>query len=143
MPTKKYLVDLTDQEQTSLLALVRTGRTAARSVRRANILLAAAAGSTDEQIAATFHVGTATIERTRRRFVEEGLDQTLYERTRSGRPPTMDSAQEAQLVALACSAPPDERVHWTMQLLADRLVELQIVPQISDETVRRTLKKTF
>ncbi len=88
------------------------------------------------------HIGTATLARTRKRFVEEGLEAALSERPRAGARRKLEGKQEALLVALACSAPPDERKCWTMQLLADQLVELQQVESISDETVRRTQKKT-
>jgi transposase len=88
------------------------------------------------------HIGTATVERTRKRFVEEGLEATLNERPRAGGRRKLEGKQEAFLIALACSAPPNERQCWTMQLLADKLVELQPVESITNETVRRTLNKT-
>ena len=87
-------------------------------------------------------LGLRRLERTRKRFVEEGLEAALNERPRAGGQRKLAGKQEALLVALACSTPPDERKCWTMQLLADKLVELKQVESISDETVRRTLKKT-
>jgi transposase len=109
---------------------------------RARILLHAAEGATDEVIALAVRVGEATVERTRRKFVEGGLDWALRERPRPGGHRKLDSKQEAFLVATACSTPPDGRPRWTMQLLADRLVEVHLLDSISDETVRRTLQKT-
>jgi transposase len=138
---KRYLVDLTTAERTELLSLVRRGVTSARRLTRARILLLAHEGRTDEAIAAALHVHRATVERTRQRFVAGGMEQALRDRPRPGGRPKLDRKQEAFLIALACSAPPDGRARWTMQLLADRLVALEIVDAISDETVRRTLKK--
>jgi transposase len=139
---KKYLVTLTDEERQQLDVLLSKGSHKARKLARARILLHADAGLSDSQIAAALRVGTATVERIRKRFVEEGVAAALEEHPRPGGKPKLDGAAEATLVALACSTPPDERPVWTMQLLADKLVELQLVESISDETVRRTLKKT-
>lgn len=139
---KIYHIDVTEPERSLLLALVQRGRTAARKMRRAQILLAAADGHSDSAIARMLHSSVSTIERTRKRFVEAGLEVALHERPRPGARAKLDGKQEAFLVALACSTPPDERTCWTMQLLADKLVELQVVEAISDETVRRVLKKT-
>lgn len=139
---KRYCVTLSEDERAHLLALTKKGKGAARKLTRAHILLQADAGVADTAITAALHVGTATVERLRKRFVEEGLDAALRERPRPGGRRKLDGRQEAFLVALACSTPPDERKCWTMQLLADKLVELQQVGSISDETVRRTLKKT-
>ena len=139
---KKYLVTLTDDEREQVLAVTKRGKVAARRVSRAHILLQAHAGASDAVIAHALHIGTATVERTRKRFVEEGLEAALAERPRPGGRRTLEGKSEACLLALACRAPPDERPCWTMQLLADKLVELDMVESISDETVRRTLKKT-
>jgi transposase len=139
---KLYIVDLTEAERSGLLALTRKGTLGARKLRRAQILLAADDGLTDAAIAAALHVGVSTVERTRRRFVEGGVDWALSERPRPGAAPKLDGKAEAYLVALACSAPPEGRERWTMHLLADRLVALGQVAAVSDETVRRALKKT-
>jgi transposase len=139
---KRYLVTLSEDERAHLLALTKQGKVAARKLTRAHILLQADAGVVDTAIATALHVGTATVERIRKRFVEEGLDAALSERPRPGGRRKLEGKHEAFLIALACSTPPDERSRWTMQLLADKLVELQQVGSISDETVRRTLKKT-
>jgi transposase len=104
-------------------------------------LLKAADACTDEQIASALGVGRATVERTRESFVERGLE-ALNERPRPGKQPKLDAKAEARLIAEACSDAPAGQTCWTMQLLADRLVELKLVETISDETVRRRLKKT-
>ena len=139
---KKYLVHLTSEERTELLAVTRRGKASARRIKRALVLLAADDGDKDQQIAAKARVSLRTVEGLRRRFVEEGLEATLSDRPRPGKARLMDGHQEAYLIALTCSTPPPGRARWTMQLLANRLVELKVVESISDETVRRTLKKT-
>ena len=138
----KYLVDLTKEEQVSLLDVIHKGKTAARRVARAHVLLHAAEGATDEEIAQTLHVGIATVHRTRQRFVDDGLTAALSERRRSGSPPALRGKQAAFLVALACSTPPAGRHRWTLKLLADRFVELRQIDMISPDTVGRMLKKT-
>ena len=139
---KRYLVTLREDERAHLLTLTKRGMLSARKLTRAHILLQADAGAMDAAIAAALHVGIATVERVRKRFVEEGLEAALRERPRPGGHRKLNGKQEAFLIALACSTPPEGRTCWTMQLLAGKLVELQVVAAISDETVRRTLKKT-
>jgi transposase len=139
---KRYLVTLNEDERAHLFALTKKGKVSARKLTRAHVLLQADAGVPDRAIAAALHVGTATVERIRKRCVEEGLEAALTERPRPGGQRKLDGKQEAFLIALACSTPPGGRTCWTMQLLADQLVALQVVEAISDETVRRTLKKT-
>jgi transposase len=140
---KKYVVDLGKQERKRLEEIVRKGRSGARRLRRAHTLLLADEGRTDQEIARALHAGVRTIERTRQRFVEEGLEAALSERPRLGGAlrRKLDGHQEAYLVALACSEPPEGRERWSMQLLAEKLVEVGLVEEICDETVRRTLKK--
>ena len=138
----KYLVDLTVSEHLTLLNVIKKGKGTARKVTRAHILLQAAEGASDEEIAHELRIGSSTVHRVRQRFVEEGLEAALSERARCGCRPKLDGRQEAFLLALACSAPPAGRERWTIQLLADRLVELTSVPPISEDTVRRILKKT-
>jgi len=140
---KKYVVTLTADERTQLLDLIKKGTLAARKLNRAHILLRADEGATDEAIAAALHIHRTTVERTRQRFVEGNLEGALSERPRPGAKRKLSDKQEARLIATACSAPPDGQKRWTMQLLADELVALEVVETISDETVRRTLKKTF
>jgi transposase len=149
MPQKKYLVTLTADERAHLDALVRKGKAAALVLTRARILLKAdqADGGPawdDARIAEALDVGMRTIGRVRRRFVERGLDAALRRKPqdRPSRLRKLDGAAEARLVAIACSKAPDGRTEWTMQLLADKLVELEVVDSISDETVRRVMKKT-
>jgi transposase len=139
---KKYLVTLTEAERTTLHDLTKKGKVAARKLTRAHVLLQADAGATDDTIAAALHIGRATVERIRKRFVEQSFEAALSERPRPGARRKLDGKAEATLVAWTCSTPPDDRTCWTMQLLADKLVELKVVDSISDETVRRTLKKT-
>jgi len=139
---KRYLVDLTRRERMDLLGLLNKGIAPARTLTRARILLAADERQTDVQIAEALHVHPATVERTRHRFAEGRAARALHEKPRPGGRPKLGRKQEAFLVALACSHAPTGRGHWTLQLLADRLVELGVVETISDETVRRTLKKT-
>ena len=146
---KRYKVTLETEERQLLHDLIATGQAAARKLAHARILLKADAAKDgpawpDRQIADAFEVSTDTVERVRQRFVELGLDAAL-DRKRRERPPRpikLDGRAEARLIALACSTPPGGRAVWTMQLLADKLVELEVVDSISDETVRLALKKT-
>jgi transposase len=146
---KKYKVTLTAEERQQLLDLIAAGRAAAQKLAHARVLLKADAAPggpawTDDRIAEALEVSTDTAGRVRQRFVEQGLEAALS-RKKQGRPSrerTLDGRAEARLIALACSAPPDGRKAWTMRLLADRLVELEVVDAVSDETVRRAMKKT-
>jgi transposase len=141
MPAKKYIVDLTAEERDHLLLLIRRGKTSARKLTRARILLKADEGLSDDEIADAVGASRPTVERTRRRFVEENLG-ALTERPRPGQRPRLSAKAEAHLIAVACSAPPEGREHWTMRLLADRAVELGLAESLSHETVRQVLKKT-
>ncbi len=138
----KYIVNLSDEERSSLWEITSIGKRTGRIVKRAQILLLADEGHPDETIAQMLKVGESTVHRTRQRCVEEGVEKALKERPRQGRKSKLDGKTEAFLVATACSTPPYGRESWTMQLLADRLLELNLVESISNETVRRTLKKT-
>ena len=142
MVAKRYRVTLTDDERKGLQELARKRTAPVRAVRRAQALLLAAEGKTDEVIAERLRMGVATLERLRRRFVEEGLGASLRERPRPGARPKLGPKEQAFVVALACTKPPEGRHRWTMQMLADRVVELQLVPDISDEAIRRLLKRT-
>ncbi len=141
MPVK-YAVNLTDEERYELLNLTKKGKNSSRVFKRAQILLLAEEGYQDGEIADILKVGESTIHRTRQRYVEEGVCVALAERPRSGRPGKLSPEAEAMLIATACAHPPQGRNCWTMQLLADSLVTLDLVESISDETVRITLKKT-
>jgi len=142
MPAKKYIVDLTSEERQELLELTRKGSQSVRKVRRARILLKADEGWKDREIMAALDTSSTTVERTRKRFVEGGLEKALNEDPRPGQQRKLDGRGEAHLIALACSEAPTGHSHWTLRLLADKLVELDVVDSISHETVRRTLKKT-
>ena len=141
MPKKKYLVTLTETERAQLEELLRSGTHATRKVTRARILLKAADGWQDQAIADALNIGRATVERTRQRFVEENL-AALDERPRPGNQPKLDAKAEARLIAEACSAAPEGRERWTLQLLADRVIQLKLAESYSYEAVRRVLKKT-
>lgn len=147
---KKWIVALPDTERASLLPLVGAGRAPARKLVHARILLKADTGRCgpcwkDPAIAHALEVSVPTVERVRRRYVEEGLEAALNHRPpKAHRPRRLDGDQEAHLIALACSPPPEGRARWTLQLLADKMVELAYVETpVSDQTVRRTLKKTI
>ena len=146
---KVYRVTLTAGERAELEALVRKGAGAALRLTRARILLKADQGDDgpawpDTAVAEALDVAVNTVANTRQRFVEGGLARALNRKAqdRPSRERVLDGRAEAHLIALACSTPPEGRNEWTMQLLADQLVELEVVDSVSDETVRRTLKKT-
>ncbi len=145
---KKYRVELGEEERQALKALVSKGRATAYRQTHARILLLsdetqAEGAMKDEEIARSLKVGRATVERVRRRCVEEGLERALGRKEQLNRPQKrLDGQGEAYLVALACSEPPEGRTSWTLKLLADRMVACEIVERVSSETVRRTLKKT-
>ena len=144
----KYVVRLDGTERQELETLLATPRAAAERVLRARVLLKADEGEQgpawpDTAIADAFEISVAKVQRLRQRLVEEGLAATLLRHpSPQRRLRKLDGAQEARLVTLACSGPPAGRARWTLQLLADQLVALEVVDTISDETVRRTLKKT-
>ena len=134
-----YPVQLSEEEREQLGGMSRTGKQSARVMQRAQILLWSNAGKQDKEIIALLGCAAMTVSSTRERWVKE---KRLEDLPRKGSKPMLDSKQESLLIALACSDAPEGRAEWTMQLLADRLVELKVVDSISDETVRRTLKKT-
>ncbi len=148
MRTKRYRVTLSDAERDDLRHLITSGKAAARTLMHARILLKADTppgehGLFDLDIARAVESSVSRVERVRQRFVEAGLQAALVPRVPTApRPTKLDGRGEARLIAEACSPPPADRGRWTLQLLADRLVELQVVESISYETVRRTLKKT-
>jgi transposase len=138
---KQHPVSLNDEQHEQLNKLLSKGEANARVLTRARILLLAHKQWFDKDVAEALQVNPSTVMNVRKRFGTGGLDAALYDKPRPGAVRKLDGKQEALLVALACSQP-DERETWTMQLLADKLVELNVVDEISDETVRRTLKKT-
>jgi len=141
---KKYRVTLTEEERRNLEQVISRGQGAARKLLHARILLKAdeTVGWSDERISEALEVSLSTIGRVRERFVEEGVEAAL-ERQAPNRvyQRRLDGVQEAHLVALVCSPPPEDRGRWTLKLLADKLVELEYVEYVSKETVRQTLKK--
>ena len=138
----KYIVNLWDIEREYLYQVTSKRKTTGRIIKRAQILLLADEGYPDETIATMLKVGESTVHRTRQKCVEQGVEFALKELRRKGRKKKLDGKTEAFLVATACSDPPQGRQCWTMQLLADQLVELKLVESISDETVRQAVKKT-
>jgi transposase len=142
MPKKKYFINLTEEEHRTLVDMTRKGTVKARKFKRAMILLRANEGLSDPQIMDAVQVSRPTVERIRKRYVEGGLEKALNEDPRPGQRRKLDGRGEAFLIATACSDAPEGHDHWTLRLLADRLVELAIVDSVSYETVRRTLKKT-
>ncbi len=140
--SKKYIVTLSDDEQSAVKRLMHKGRVAARRLTRAHILQMAHDQYTDEEIAKALKTSVATIERVREQFVVGGLDFALQEEPRSGAPHKLNGKQEAFLIALACTTPPAGHMCWTMQLLAEKFIESKVPEtEVSDETVRRALKK--
>ena len=144
---RKYVVRLSSEERQALELLVKKGRTQAYRIKHANIMLAVDADGpdwSDEEAAEAFGCHVNTVANVRQRFVEQGLEAALERKKQSSpsRERILDGEKEARLIALACSSPPEGRSKWTLQLLADKLVALKVVESISDQTVRRTLKKT-
>jgi transposase len=141
MPKKKYLVKLNEDERNKLLDITRKGKIHARKMKRAQILLKADEGLSDLEIMSAINVSRPCVERTRKRLVEGGLQKALNEDPRPGQKRRLDARGEAQLLATARTQAPQGYEHWTLRLLAGKLVELGVVETISRETVRRTLKK--
>ncbi len=144
---KRFIVRLSTEEREQLEALVAKGKAAAHKLTRARILLKADCSETgpawsDERISLALDVGTITVHRVRRDFVEGGLERALVRRPVPRRPRMLDGEQEAHLIALACGSPPAGRRRWTLRLLADKMVEFGHIDTVSHETIRRTLKKT-
>jgi transposase len=144
---KKYIVELTIEERKRLEELIDTGKAAKYKIRYAQMLLLAEQGEhgvgwPDEQIAKAYRAHRTTVEHLRKRFVEQGLEGALERQKRHNYARKLDGEGEARLIALACSQAPQGRGRWTLRLLADKLVELNVVDEISYGTVRRTLKKT-
>jgi transposase len=145
---KRYRVTLTAGERDGLEAMIRKGKADARKLAHARVLLqvdeaGGGPGRIDRDVAAALDLSVRTVERVRRRFVEEGLDAALLPRpSKRVYARVLDGAQEAKLIALACSRPPEGKRRWTLRLLAEQVVELGYAGSVSHETVRRTLQKT-
>ena len=142
MAALKYKVELNESERTHLKQMASRGETSARKVKRALVLLKADEGMTDCDIASGLLISASTVGRVRTRFVKEGLDSALNERPRPGQKRKLNGRQEAHLIAIACSDAPEGHTHWTLQLLADKVVAMGFAESISLETVRQILKKT-
>lgn len=136
---QNYVVNLSQEEREDLKTIARTGKASARIIRRAQILLWSDEGKEDKEIVELLDCSPMTVSSTRERWVQE---KRLEDLPRRGVKPLLDAKEASLLIALACSDAPEGRSEWTMQLLADKLVELKVVESISDETVRRVLKKT-
>lgn len=142
LPMLEPILTLTDDERHRLLSLTRHGTAPTRTLTRARIVLLADDQTPPQEIARVLHINRRTVDRACQRYAAGGLDRVLYDLPRPGGAPLLDGTQEAVLVALTCSEPPSGRTKWTMQLLADELMYLEVVPTISADTVDRTLKKT-
>jgi len=144
---KKYVVELTSEERKQLTAMIKRGKTAGYKIRHAQLLLKIDQGKhgpgwSDGKAAEAFAAHITSIERLRKRFVEEGLEAALERHNRKNYTHKLDGDAEAHLIAIACSEPPEGRSEWSLRLLADKLVELNVVDSVSHTTVNRTLKKT-
>ena len=138
MAQEKFAVQLSVEDRFELERLIRSGRSSALVINRARILLKTDEGWSASQVAAALDTSPRTVFRTKRRYAEEGLDGILHDRPQANRYRKLDDRGEASLIALACSDPPDGRDHWTLRLLADKVVELGVVESLSYETVRNT-----
>ena len=142
MAALKYKVELSESERTQLEELVGGGTVSVRKLKRALTLLNADEGSSDLEIASALKISLSTVGRIRTRFAKEGLESALNERPRPGQKRKLDVRAEAHLVAIACSDPPEGHTHWTLQLLADKVVQMEFAESVSLETIRQSLKKT-
>lgn len=144
MSQKHFRVQLSEQERNLLQKIVRSGKDKARTITRCRVLLLAdeTRGKTDKEISDALNVCLATIFTLRRRYCQEGLERAIGEGIRSGQPPKFKGKAAAKITALACSTPPEGQARWSLRLLADRVVELKIVPSISHQSISNILKKT-
>jgi transposase len=141
MPAIKYRVTLSEDEVAQLEALLRKGNSAARKQTRARILLKAAAGCQDAEIMAALGVSATMVGKARQRCVEEGVERALHDRPRPGASPKLTEKQCAHVIAVACTPAPEGHDHWTLRLLADKVVQLGYSDSFSHEAIRRLLKK--
>lgn len=135
-------IQLSGEQRAELEQLIRTGNAAARVQTRARILLLSSEGIKEKEIVQALYISRATVQRIRGLFHNEGLPRAVYDKPHLGRPPRITGDVEAKLAMLACSTPPQGRSRWTLQLLADKMVELEYIDTISDQAVHNTLKKT-
>jgi putative transposase len=142
MPRKAQPVKLSNDDLSSLKTILRRGAAQARTQTRARVLDLLHRGQHPDQVAETLQISGATVFNIKRRFLEEGLDAALFDKPRSGKPPTIDGKMRAEITALACSRSPEGHANWTLRLLADKAVELGFVETISHTAVKKILKKT-
>ena len=144
MSQKQFHVQLSEPERVRLQKIIRSGKHKARKITRCRILLLADGpnGKTDEEISNALNVCLATIFNIRRRYSQEGFERAIGEGARSGQPPKFKGRAAAKITAIACSTPPDGQAHWSLRLLADRVIELKIVESISHQSISNILKKT-
>lgn len=143
MKQPKYVVELSEEERAQLESILHKGKSSARRQTRARILLKANEGVSNREIMTALAVSEDMVYRARQRFVEEGLEAALQDKPRPGKQPKLDDKQCAHLIAIACSDAPDGHDHWTLRLLADKVVALGLAEEFSHESVRNVLKKTF
>ena len=136
-----FVVNLTDEDREYLNQFIRHGKAPARSLARARVLLMVDEGYSNKEIVDILKISRPTVNQIRKRYCQEGLDSAINEKPRSGAPPKIDGTIEAQVTLLACSEPPEGRSSWTMQLLADKTVELGTIESISAMSIHRILKK--
>ena len=144
---RKHPVELSQEERQELEKLTRAGTISVRKLKRIRILLLSdegeyGPGKASQAIAEIVEVSPVTVSRIRKRYVEEGLEQAIHEKPKSGAPRTFSGAVRAQITALACSEPPEGHAQWSLRLLADKMVELEYVDRISHMTIQEVLKKT-
>lgn len=142
MPRKAQPIKLLNDDLSSLKTILRRGTTSARTQTRARVLDLLHRGHHPDQVAETLQLSGATVFNIKRRYLDEGLDAALFDKPRSGKPPTIDGKMRAQITALACSSAPEGHSSWTLRLLADKAVELGFVETISHTAVKKILKKT-
>jgi putative transposase len=142
MPKPSPIIQLSDEEYLQLRQYVRVGKKSSRAITRARVLLLSDEHVPDEEICQQLDIGRTTVYRIRRKYQDGGLSQALHDKQRSGAPSKIDGRVEASLTMLACSTPPEGYGRWTLQLLADKLIELKVIDAISLESVRTALKKT-
>lgn len=140
---EKHKVTLNEKERRKLVAIVTKGRNKASYIQRAHILLKSADGKTDAEISRWLYISESTVRRTRVRFSEAGIDAALEDEASEEQVPLLNEQQEGRLVALTCSAPPDGRERWTLELLTKQLIEEGVVESLSVESVRLLLKKSI
>jgi len=135
---RKSNLSLSEEQKESLINIISKGKESARKIKRVNILLLINDGKKDTEISETLKTSTRTVERIRKKFLEEGLENAINEKKRPGAPKKVDGRGEAEIITLACSNPPEGRLKWTLRLIADNLVDLDV----THVTVHNTLKKT-